>query len=115
TLSPTFLNQRVIVPSVTVSPSCGNVTSAMGVVFLLDRSGVQAAAREGQYGFTEQLREAGVWLDEFGNLRRRGFPVDGEVTAAQLFGHPRPNHVHPQDLPGGSVGLFLGDDLDQPV
>ncbi len=29
TLSPTFLNQRVIVPSVTVSPSCGNVTSAM--------------------------------------------------------------------------------------
>ena len=29
TVSPTFLNQRVIVPSVTVSPSCGRVTSAM--------------------------------------------------------------------------------------
>ena len=29
TASPTFLNQRVIVPSVTVSPSCGNVMSAM--------------------------------------------------------------------------------------
>ena len=29
TWSPTFLNQRVIVPSVTVSPSWGRVTSAM--------------------------------------------------------------------------------------
>ena len=31
TVSPTFLNQRVMVPSVTVSPSCGSVTSAMVV------------------------------------------------------------------------------------
>ena len=30
TLSPTDLNHCVIVPSVTVSPSCGSVTSAMG-------------------------------------------------------------------------------------
>ena len=29
TVSPTFLNHRVIVPSVTVSPSCGRVMSAM--------------------------------------------------------------------------------------
>ena len=29
TASPTFLNQRVIVPSVTVSPSCGSVMSAI--------------------------------------------------------------------------------------
>ncbi|CAB4965090.1 unannotated protein [freshwater metagenome] len=29
TVSPTFLNQRVMVPSVTVSPSCGSVISAM--------------------------------------------------------------------------------------
>jgi hypothetical protein len=28
-VSPTFLNQRVMVPSVTVSPSCGRMTSAM--------------------------------------------------------------------------------------
>jgi hypothetical protein len=28
-VSPTFLNQRVIVPSVTVSPNCGRVTSAI--------------------------------------------------------------------------------------
>ena len=33
TVSPTFLNHRVMVPSVTVSPSCGRVTSAM--TFLL--------------------------------------------------------------------------------
>ena len=33
TVSPTFLNQRVIVPSVTVSPSCGRVTSAMVCYF----------------------------------------------------------------------------------
>ena len=32
TVSPTFLNHWVIVPSVTVSPSCGRVTSAMGGV-----------------------------------------------------------------------------------
>ena len=37
TVSPTFLNQRVIVPSVTVSPSCGNVTSAMVWSSLFDR------------------------------------------------------------------------------
>jgi hypothetical protein len=36
-VSPTCLNQRVIVPSVTVSPSCGIVTSTMGS-FLLNRS-----------------------------------------------------------------------------
>jgi hypothetical protein len=29
TVSPTFLNHCVMVPSVTVSPSCGSVTSAM--------------------------------------------------------------------------------------
>ena len=33
TVSPTFLNQRVIVPSVTVSPSWGSVTSAMTILF----------------------------------------------------------------------------------
>ena len=29
TVSPTFLNHRVMVPSVTVSPNCGSVTSAI--------------------------------------------------------------------------------------
>ena len=38
TVSPTFLNQRVIVPSVTVSPSCGRVTSAMTFLFQLSLS-----------------------------------------------------------------------------
>ena len=37
TESPTFLNQRVMVPSVTVSPSCGNVTSAIVWSSLFDR------------------------------------------------------------------------------
>ena len=37
TVSPTFLNQRVIVPSVTVSPSCGSTTSAMVLRLLFMR------------------------------------------------------------------------------
>ncbi len=39
TVSPTFLNHWVIVPSVTVSPSCGSVTSAMVVSLLLVSNG----------------------------------------------------------------------------
>jgi hypothetical protein len=33
TESPTFLNQRVMVPSVTVSPNCGSDTSAIFASF----------------------------------------------------------------------------------
>ena len=115
TLSPTFLNQRVIVPSVTVSPSCGNVTSAMVWSLSSIGSGVQAAARERQYGFAEQFCQAGVRLDELGDFGRRGFPVDGKIAAAQLLGDPRAHHVHAEDLPGAAVGLLLGDDLHQTV
>src|SRR3954452_7173833 len=114
TLSPTFLNHRVLVPSVTVSPSCGNVTSAMCGLSPIE-SGVEAAAREGQYGFSEEFGEAGVRLDEFGDLGRGGLPVDREVPTAELFGDPGADHVHAQYLTGGAVGLLLGDDLDEPV
>jgi hypothetical protein len=37
-VSPTFLNQRVIVPSVTVSPSWGRVMSAMMLLSGYDQS-----------------------------------------------------------------------------
>ena len=37
TLSPTALNHCVIVPSVTVSPSCGSVTSAIEILSRLSR------------------------------------------------------------------------------
>ena len=54
TVSPTFLNHRVMVPSVTVSPSCGRVTSAM--TFLLSTGlalRVQTTAGERQHSLTE--------------------------------------------------------------
>ena len=58
TESPTFLNHRVMVPSVTVSPSCGRVTSAM--TFLLSpflatvlALRVQTTAGERQHSLTE--------------------------------------------------------------
>src|SRR5205085_3418573 len=53
TLSPTCLNHLVIVPSVTVSPSWGIVTSAM-----------QSPSRERHHRLAERLGQRGVRLDE---------------------------------------------------
>src|SRR4029078_7455983 len=64
TSSPTCLNHLVIVPSVTVSPSCGIVTSAM-----------EAPPGEGEYRLAEELGQCRVGLDEVADLVDRRLPV----------------------------------------
>ena len=54
-------------------------------------------------------------LDELGDLVRGGLPVDGQIALSQLFGHPGPDHVDPEDRPGPSVGRLLGHHLHQSV
>src|ERR1700730_15080493 len=50
-------------------------------------------------------------LDELGHLFGRGLPVDSQVAGAELLGHPRADHVDPEDPAGGAVGEFFGHDL----
>ena len=107
TVSPTFLNHWVIVPSVTVSPSCGSVTSAMrGVSSSVwsCRAGVclavEVAARERHRGLAEQFRQARMGLEELRDLVDGRFPVDRQVTAAELLGDPGAHHVDAEHLPG---------------
>ena len=64
TWSPTALYHLVMVPSVTVSPSCGMVTSG----------NVEPPSGQGQYRLAERLRQGRVRLDELGHLRRRWPP-----------------------------------------
>src|SRR4051812_23555748 len=101
--SPTCLNHFVIVPSVTVSPSCGIVTSAM-----------EAPSGECHHRLAEELAHRRVRLDEVADLFDRGFPVDGEVALAELLGDPRSHHVHAEDATAGTGGgILLGDDLHE--
>src|SRR5687768_11123887 len=74
-LSPTFLNQRVMVPSVTVSPSWGIVMSAIGGGESFLDLAVQGATGHGEHGLAEELGESRVRLDEGGDLVDRGLPV----------------------------------------
>src|SRR6185312_5673472 len=69
TCSPTFFSQRVIVPSVTVSPSWGIVTSTAyssggGGLSGSDGRSVQRAAGDRERGLAEHLAEARVRMDE---------------------------------------------------
>src|SRR5580693_902680 len=105
TESPTPFIQRVIVPSVTVSPSCGIMTSAK----------VQSPSGQCQHRLAEGLRQRRVRLYELCDFVGKGLPVHREVAAAELLGHPWPTHVHTKDAPGGPVGALLGDDLHHPI
>src|SRR3984957_9008150 len=101
TASPTAFIQRVIVPSVTVSPSCGIMTSA----------NVQSPSAQREHGLTESLGRRGGGLNELRHLPGEGLPVDGEVAGPELLGHPRPAEVHAEDPPGRPIRPLLGDDL----
>ena len=57
------------------------------------------------HGLAEQFGKARVGLNELGDFGDGGFPVHGEIAAAQLFGDPRAHHVHTEDLTGGAVGM----------
>ncbi len=86
TLSPIFFSHRVIVPSVTVSPSCGMVMSA----------NVKTPSGQRQDRLAERLGERRMRLDELGDLARSRLPVHREIGLAELLRHPRPDHVHPE-------------------
>ena len=87
--SPTCFIQRVMVPSVTVSPNWGIVISA----------NVQASSRQGEHRLAEGLRQRGVRLDVVRHLLRGRLPVDRQVGLPELLGHPRADHVHPENSP----------------
>jgi hypothetical protein len=53
------------------------------------RSAVEASPGHGHHRFTKQLAQAGVRLDEFGDLVNCGFPVHRKVPAAQTARSPR--------------------------
>src|ERR1700683_2259592 len=65
TWSPTDLNHLVMVPSVTVSPSCGMVTSGK----------VEAPSGQCQHRLAEILGQGRMRLDELGHLVGGGFPI----------------------------------------
>src|SRR5579863_8995456 len=46
-------------------------------------------------------------LDELRDLVRRRFPVHREVRLTELFGHPRPDHVHAEQAASATVGSSL--------
>ena len=102
TASPTPFIQRVIVPSVTVSPSCGIITSA----------NVQSPSGQRQHRLAEGLGQRRVRLDELCHLVGEGLPVDGQVAARRAARSPTgPTMCTPRILPGRPVGPPLGDDL----
>src|SRR3984957_4297924 len=101
TASPTAFIQRVIVPSVTVSPSCGIITSA----------NVQSPSAQREHGLTECLGQRGVRLNELRHFLGEGLPVHREIAGPELLGHPGATEVHAQDPSGRPVGTLLGDDL----
>src|SRR5579875_2321649 len=105
TLSPTDLSQRVMVPSVTVSPSCGITMSA----------NVKSSSGKGEHRLAERLRQGGVRLHEVGDLVGGGLPVDRQVGLAELLGHPGADHVDAEDAPGPPVRALLADDLHEAV
>src|SRR6266508_5634071 len=106
TWSPTFFSQRVIVPSVTVSPSCGIWMSTRGP----PSSGVQASTGERQRRLAEQLAERRVRMNERPHLGRARLPVDGEVALLEELGRPGAGDVDAEHR-----AVALGDDLHQAV
>src|SRR6202012_1901934 len=65
---PPDLLLRGIVASVTVSPSCGIITSA----------NVQSPSAQREHGLTECLGQRGVRLNEVRDLLGQSFPIDGQ-------------------------------------
>src|SRR5262249_1176913 len=103
TWSPTCLSQRVIVPSVTVSPSCGIVMSTKR---LLVASAVPRAPGEGEHRLPEELAQGWVCGHRVGNVGWGGVAVDWEIPVGDELGCPGTGDVHAEH---GSVSL--GDDL----
>ena len=110
-VSPTCLNHRVIVPSVTVSPSCGIVTStAFSSGGGRIGAAVQGAAGERERGLRRTARSASGAGGSATRGRRRSPPSSREVALGEQLGRPRPGDVHAEQR-----AVALGDDLHQAV
>ena len=94
TWSPTALYHLVMVPSVTVSPSCGMVTSG----------NVEPPSGQGQHRLTERLGQRRVRLDELGHLVGGGLPVDGQVPGPSCSVTHGPTMCTPRILPAVPSG-----------
>ena len=107
TLSPTSLNHRVIVPSVTVSPELRHRDVGHQPCSPLPVSAMTASPKVSDsvgWGWMKRRHVVG-----------RRLPVHRQVALAELLGDPRAHHVDAEDAPGPAVGVLLGDDLHQPV
>src|SRR3954471_21732401 len=106
TWSPTFFNHFVIVPSVTVSPNWGIVTSTSSSL----RASVQRTAGQRERRLAEQLAQRRVRVDQRAEVVGRRLPVHGEVALGDELRGPGPRDVHAEDRP-----VALGHDLHHAV
>src|SRR5437867_7916483 len=98
-VSPSFFSHLVMVPSTTVSPSCGMVTG-VGTSDPPSRSHrVQRLAGQGQERLADPLGQRGVRVDQPGHVGRPGFPVVHERGLGDELGDVGPDHVHAEHRP----------------
>src|SRR5579875_293715 len=105
TRSPTDFSQRVIVPSTTVSPSCGIVTSGK----------VQPPSGQSEDCLPEGLGQRWMRQEELCGLLRSRFPVDSEVARAELLGHPGTHEMNTEDPARSTIRCSLRDHLHHPI
>src|ERR1700683_2628554 len=74
---------------------------------------VQTPSGEGEHRLAEAFRQGRVRLDELRDLVDGGFPIDRQISLAELFGDPRPHHVHAEDPSTAPVGIPFGYDLHE--
>src|SRR3954453_20390476 len=93
-LSPTCLRQPPTVPSVTVSPSLGIVTTHSSLIAVSPEvSAVQGTAGECYRRFADGLGEARVGVDQPADVTRQRLPVDGQVALVHELTGPGADHV----------------------
>src|SRR5688572_20330574 len=93
TWSPSCFNQRVTVPSVTLSPSRGMVTDTGISSSLLLTVDVQRLAGQREVRLAEGLRLGGVAVDQGGDVGRVRLPVVDQLRLADEFADPAADHV----------------------
>src|SRR5690606_37965836 len=105
-LSPTFFNQRVTVPSVTLSPSAGSTTDSLivrsqivlSLVFYGARlDSVQRLTGELQHGLADRLVLRRVTVNKRRDILGVGLPVHNELRFTDKFADTCTDHVDPDD------------------
>src|SRR5687767_7557499 len=101
TWSPSCFNQRVTVPSVTLSPSRGMVTDTGMSFSLLLTVDVQRLAGQGEEGLAECPGLGRVTVGEGGDVGRVRLPVVDQLRLAHQFADAAADHVDTDDRPLG--------------